>query len=1209
MPSAGPLDAAPCLANPLRKKLTWFVATSLALALLLALALPIGAQAKKKKKDKRPPIAALVTTGDADNDGRLDTITIKYSEKVRWAKVRMKAKRARAKTAFTVSRHKVLSVKASGKIVTLKVSETDDVNTAERPIVKYAPVKKRKRGVSDRAGNQAYSAVVKPRDGIAPRVLSARTTDADADGQVDGVDINYSETVSGADSAAISVPGRTLQYASASGSKVGTVLTELGVDSDARPVVVAGAGAATDAAGNAQTEATTVNADDGTPPAMVAAITRDTDADGKIDRIRVTFSESVAHAAEGAGGSLRAIGYTTVAVSAATGTAIDLDFAEGGAPNTGAKPNVELLGSGQPVTDANGNVAAPGNFAATSDGAAPVLVSARLRDTDFNGRVDTVAAAFSETVTYTSTPLAFVTTANPSVLGTLLSTGVSIGAVVNVAITEVGGCCNTNLPTVPDPVPVQYTAPGAGGVVDTALLPAVAGTVNATDGAGPVITYAETEDADADGWLDHVYVGFSETVTLAGSPLAVASGQRALDTNPPNQPVVVSSGPHAGQVKLTLQELGIDDTGDRPTVTYQPPNGSSYVRDQYTNDAPAGALPFTGTADKASPVMRSSQATDETVVDGRIDTITSVWTEPVQTVAAPGFAVGAQNPPSGYTPPSVASGSTASGQTVTTPLNPSPNPDRDVYFETTYMLSGGVSDTAATPNGGVAPSSYVSQTANCLDIEEASGTHDDSTANATNNLAASGDRHLGTLCGGDTDYYKFTLAGGTVSKVLFSAAAEALSLPGRNGGYDPFTVSGPGSPTHTTTFIAGVGWQLEFTADAGGGTYTVGIADTNTPVADYGYCISRAEGAGSPSCSLRQGDLAITEMLDQAADGNTSVFPYVEFKNLTPTSVQSTDIELLQLSVDGQTCAVQQRSDTPATIPSGGYFIISASDMPLTTLDFACTGMPTVDYTKEVALFSTDGYVDVVNLGSGVSTPAHTTVQVRSGTSYETSTGNDDGPGGWCASIDYHGTPAAVNSQCDEFRLEEATFMPTSSDRDGKVMIEIRGNSPINASFSLLANWQIRVRPQGATAKTFTLSSTANPNANGFYVLADSPDGGGDTYVPFYSAQVSDLDDYLRADTPGSINLLRPSDACATDAPADTVGFIPSISGSLTPADAEGQCPAYVVEPYSHPLGFAAADTFQRKPYASYSDNNLTDWCKKTPWTPLSVNNECVIQQ
>lgn len=1183
--------------------------------LLAAVAVPTCASAaKKKKKDRKPPAIMSIVTLDGDGDGRLDGVRLSYSESVYNRKVK-KGKKARkrekTKPVYAVNGHKILSVKITsrGRIVTLNVSENENVNTAERPAVAYVRAKKGKKGIVDKAGNQAFAGVLKAKDGIGPVLLSTRTTDSDGDGQIDGVVFTFSEALDKADAAGFTVPGRSITGALVAGSEVIVTVAEAGFDSDAKPNATAGLGAVTDQAGNAQGAAQAVTATDGTPPAIIQAITADRDADGRIDRIVATFSEDIQHAAETTGASLQATGFVTTDVSAPVGRDINIDFNEGGSFNTGAKPSVTISAVGQRVSDVNGNLLTPGAYAQTIDGAAPVLISAKLRDVDTDGKVDTIAATFSETVTFSGVS-GFSSTAGTSVFGLIPGGGVSIGAVVNVTVSEIGSCCNTDLPTLSDPVPVTYTPPGSGGVLDTAGRSAVLGTVSATDGAGPVIDYAETEDVNQNGFIDHVYVDFSEPVAqFAGSPFLVASGQRTVITQSPNQPVLVSSGPHAGQVKLTIEERTIDDTGDRPTVSYQPPSGSHFVRDALANDMPTSVTPFTGTTDKAKPVLRGAETSDQSPIDGHIDTITTVWSEPVATSTSPNFAVTAQNPPSSYTAPTVGSGATAANQTVTVPLNASADSDRDVFFQVTYFASGGVTDQALIPNDAAAPASLFEQNADCADNEEIAGPHDDSASspNATS-LATNGSRHLATLCGDDNDFYSFSTSGGETIRALFAPTSEVFGLANRDSGFDPFTVSGPGSPTPTVTFDDGVGWYVEFTAAGGGGTYAIGVNDGNSPLADYGYCVARTDNGALPTCSVRQGDLAITELLKDQVVGDASTGPYVEVKNLTPAAVLTSDLDDLELDIGGVTCELTLRGDTPGSIATGGFFIISLTDFPGTNRDLDCPGMPVIDYGQQITIRAADGEVDSVNLGA-VSIPAFTSAQVRGNSIYETSTGNDDTSGGWCGSIDYRGTPAAVNSQCDNFRLEEAMFMPSTSTRDGRVFVEIRGNAPINASSSLLANWRIRIRPQVGPQMTFTLPATANPIATGFYVLADSPDGGGDTYVPFYSSAVSDLDDYLRADTPGTISLLKPGDTCATGTPVDTIGYLPGTTGSLTGADNENNCPAYIVSPAQKATGFTTNDTLQRKPYAAYSDNNFNDWCAHAPWSPLDVNEECVVQQ
>ncbi|MBJ7347817.1 MAG: hypothetical protein JHC87_04500, partial [Thermoleophilaceae bacterium] len=993
--------------------------------------------------------------------------------------------------------------------------------------------------------------------------------------------------------------------------------------------------------GNRQGNDQTATGSDGSPPAIVDAVTGDRDSDGRIDRITLTFSELVQHAPETTGASLQAAGFATTAVSGpVNGREINVDFTESAGFNSGVKPTVNINTTGVAVTDFNGNAISAVPYTTTRDGVAPVLTTVRTRDLNANGALDALAATFSETVTYTAMPGAFDTGSSSVLLGTLDSDGIgtALGSVVTLTLNE-ASCCNTDLPTVLNTVNLHYVTQISGGVHDVAGLQAIGTTpTTATDGAGPVINFAATEDsgttnaapAQPNGFLDHMYIGFTEPVVAPnGEPFRIASGERCVKTTGVDAPTLMTTGPYAGKIRVTLAERSLDDTGDRPTVAYQPQvapltgcevsAGTQKAQDATGNEVVTTAAPFTGAIDKAAPVLRDASTSDSSPVDGYVDHVTTLWSEPISTTIAPTFSLNPSNGPFGYAAPTVASGSIAGLQTVSTPLTPSAKADRDVTFQTNYV-GPGITDQATVPNAAVAPSSFTAPNALCSDLEEATGSQDDDAAHANaTGLQTAGGRHLATLCGNDPDFYSFNVPADTVVKVLFAPASEAFGFTGRNASFDPFTITGPGSPTVTTSFTAGIGWEAQFTSDGTGGIYALKLLDGNSPAADYGYCIARTEGGATPSCEVRQGDLAITEILDKSHDGDATAAPFIELKNVSSKAILTSDISgKISLQHGSTICTLQAHNlssiggATVSSIGPGEFFIISGADLP-TNHDFSCDGIGTLRYDEEVRVFAADGTIDAVEIGN-VDIPLYTSAQLRPLAQYESSASNDDISQGWCASIDYHGSPAAANANCDQFRVEEVMFMPTTSTRDGRVFVELRGNSPINAASALLAGWQIRIKPQGSAATIYTLPATATPTTAGFYVLADTPDAGGNTYVPFYSAQDTDLagsppalDSVLRADVPMTVSLLAPGHTCAVNTPRDTVGFIPGMFGSMSAADTEGNCPGYVNTPYSALTGFADTDSFQRKPYASYSSNNFQDFCAITPATPLGVNTSCEV--
>lgn len=1232
--SRAPLVRAPLTA------LLWAVT----LSLLFSLAIASQSHAKKKKrKDTRAPYVVSAVTSDADGDGRVDGVVLTYSEKVRYVRVRKgkgKAKkRNRKKIPWrTPASHKFLgvSVQPGGKTVRVAISEADAVDTAERPSVTYLRVPKGARGITDRAGNQALVATVKSKDGLSPVVTSVVTRDANLNGRVDTLRFTYSESVEAPDSTKFAVTGYAVTGAVASGATVDVSVAEQGIDTQAAPATSAAVGAVKDVAGNGQATDQSAAAADGAPPAVIDAVTADTNANGRLDRITVKFSEPVTHAAEAGSGALAATGLTTSSVGAASVDSIDLSLADAiGAGNTGLKPTITTTASASPVSDLAGNVLGASTFTATRDGAAPVLLAARTRDQNGNGRLDGVAATFSETVSYTAGLGDF--SSSTTQLGTFSGSASTSGATVTAGVNEYMAEYNTDLPrTSPSvPLPITYTAPMVGGVVDSAGNVAVSKTVQATDGAGPAIVYAETVDNNPrDGHIDGVNVGFSEPIqTLVGNPLKIAGGNRKvaaagsqiITSGSPGDPLY--RGVYVPLYPLTTDgttggPLADPDTADRPTVEYATVYSGStrtdYAADTAQNAVVAtGSQAFTGTLDRVPPALLTLQAQD-TVLDGQLDRLRAVWSEPIQTNGSPSFATlsPVNGPLSGYTPPAPVPGAaTASGFVLTVPLTAGTDADRDMVFQSQYTPSGpsdsGVSDLSGN-NAAQSPAMPLTTSPVCTDVQESTsaGQDDSATYARATGLDTVDGNYLATLCGGDSDYYKFTAAAGDVGKtisILLAPSPEALAARAGNS-YNPFAVTGPGGPVtlSSISFDNAAGWIGRFTVSSAG-EYRVGITDASSPLLDYGYCISRTDDGTDPSCSVRQGDLVITEVLRDIDSDPPSVGPYVEIKNVSsqPHNVGSG----LELVTSGASCTIQAYAGTNTTIPPGGTFYVSNTSDPGRVNDFGCPGM-SIDFSQPIRLQAIGGTVDAVDLG-GTSPPTAYTVQLRAGAQWETSSANDDVAGSWCLSADAYGTWGQANNQCDEFRINEVGFLPSTSDRDGKVYVEIKGTGPLTPSSTLLAGWRVRVKPKGLPGAFFVLPPTANPNSDGLFVLADSP-ASGMTQVPLYSVESANLlagdtanggavsgrnlDQYLRADRPVTVELLRPAsgDPLSCDMAAeDVLGFSPTVSGTLGPDDNDGACgPAYATNPFGFPFGgYDPGMVVQRDNVRQFQGDNQLDFC------------------
>lgn len=1230
------------------------------LAVLLALTLvSAGSADAKKKKDTRSPYVLKSITRDTDGNGRVDAIEITYSEKIRITKIKKGKGKAKKKNRKkipwrTTGTRKFVgaAVQSGGKTILVTISEGDAVNTAEIPSIAYFRVPKGARGVADRAGNQALMASIKPVDGIAPRLISATTVDANTNGQVDAVNFSYSETVTSPEASRFSITGYVITEVSVDGATVKASVTEHGIDTQAAPAVSASAAAVKDATGNDQAADQSLGATDGAPPAVIDAVTDDVNTNGRIDTVRVRFSEPITHTTEIGSGAVSATGYTSVSTSDATVDSVDLTMVESsGGYSSGVKPVISTTTSASPVRDTAGNAIGATTFSGTRDGAPPVLLTAKTKDVDANGHIDRMTFTFSEPISYQVGPGSYFSSTTTE-LGTFAAAATASGSGVTATINENLAQYNTDLPrTSPSvPLPVTYTPAVGNGARDSVGNSAAAKTVQATDGAGPAIVYAETVDDDpVDGHIDGVKIGLSEPIaTLIGKPFTIANGSRIIVDEPlvgTDGEQIITAGsfgdPLYMGVDVPLYPLTTDgkfdgpladpDTADKPSVDYATLISGS-TRTDYAEDAahneviPTGSVAFTGILDKVPPIMMSLQ-TEDNVLDGSVDRLRTVWSESIATNGSPTFAaLSPQNAPlSGYTPPTVTPGaSTVSGFTLFTPLTINSGYDRDIIFQSQYTASGaGVSDTAGN-NAATSPALPTTSAPSCTDQAEktSAGQDDTSTYGDTNGLAVADTSYLATLCGGDRDYFKFNATSGETVSVLLAPSPEALLARAGNS-YDPFSVLNPSDAPvvlSSLSFDVTLGWIGRFTAGATG-QFKVGVRDTSSPLLDYGYCISRTDDGSDPTCSVRQGDMIITEVLREADLTPPAIGTFIEFKNVS-SAARTIDSSYTVVN-GGSTCVLAPYSGTITTIAPGGTFYVSGTPDPEKTNDFSCSGMD-IQFSSPIALVTTGGTIDSVDLSS-VAPPKAYSVQLRSGAAWQSSSANDDITNGWCLSADIYGTWGDTNNDCDEFRVNEVNFLPSSASRDGQVYVEIKGVGALTPASNLLAGWRIRVKPQGLPGAFFVLPANANPNSSGIFVLADSPATGG-TQVPLYSVESANvsaagqtggvgtingrtLDQYLRADRPLTVKLMRPAsgDPLTCDAAADdTLGFSPTAVGTLGPADADGVCgSAYVARPFDFPLGgYVAGEVVQRDNARIFQNDNLLDYCV-VPATPMLSNFVC----
>lgn len=549
------------------------------------------------RRDRRAPRLTCAVTADSDGNGHVDGVVLTWS----------KAVKGGIASAFRVEGFSVRRASAPrGRNLTLVLSEHASPDTGVTPAVAYNRVAKD--GVRGRGGQAFPGSLQTTRDGAAPMLSAARTSDSDLDGLVDTIFAAFSEPVTAAPNGP-RVSGAEVTGTAPNGNELTLGVAEGPLDTGAQPLVSYGAGDITDAAGNSSAALAFTPAD-GAGPLITAARTQDLNADGRLDAVLVTFSEPVSHPADSDGNyPLEVPGYTLAGVEAASGNTVQVGLQQASGPDTGLLPGVRYArGAGSPVLDLAGNEALPATFAGVADGAAPALTGATTLDRDEDGSLDHVRFRFSEGVFH------MLGTGSFSVQGFSAQAPLTAdGNGVDVPLTELAGTNTGALPLT------FYVPPGLGGVSDLSGNLAPAGSVVAGDGAGPVVVAGTTGDADSDHRIDRVHVTMSEPVTYAGdstAPFAIGAEGYTVES------VGAASG---SSFTIDLVEPTQPDTGGAPDVSYA---AGGLLRDLAGVEAVAKTF-SDRTRDTLPPAFVAAETADADG-NGRLDRVDLRYSEDVQ---------------------------------------------------------------------------------------------------------------------------------------------------------------------------------------------------------------------------------------------------------------------------------------------------------------------------------------------------------------------------------------------------------------------------------------------------------------------------------------------------------------------------------------------------------------------------------------------------
>ncbi|MEQ9404125.1 MAG: T9SS type A sorting domain-containing protein [Cyclobacteriaceae bacterium] len=596
--------------------------------------------------DGADPVVINDVALDTDGDGDIDALELQFSENITDSDITPGDFELSTDAGSTTDQFNTVStivsvlaadVNPNDDFVRLSITTPANVNGTGASQYDYTS----STVIDDAAGNQLadFSGAVAT-DGALPVVLSAVTDDNSGDGTVDRLTLTFSETVTVTDGGTdddfslVASSGTATIDAGTYGVTASSVtynITPTTTDNTAITIspayVTLGAGSVIDAAANEMADGETVTGTDGAAPAVIVASTGDNNGDGTVDRLVLTFSESVNVTDGGnendftltASAGTATIDAGTYSLGSTTTLTYNVTVSSTNNTTLTIDPAYVVAGDGD-VTDLVGNEMNNGETVTGVDGAPTVLVSAVTDDNDGDGTVDRLTLTFSETVTYTDggTDDDFTLTASSGTASIDAGTYSTVGTTLtyNVTVTAVGNTALTIDPT--------YLTAGAGSVVDGGAIEMVNGeTVAGSDGAAPAVLIAATNDNSGNGTVDQVILTFSESVTVTDGgadndfSLTASSGTATID-----------AGTYGTTGTQVTYNVTVSDT-DNTALTIDPVYATAGAGD--VTDASANEMTNTETVigiDGAAPAVLTS-VTNDNNLDGTVDQITLTFSESV----------------------------------------------------------------------------------------------------------------------------------------------------------------------------------------------------------------------------------------------------------------------------------------------------------------------------------------------------------------------------------------------------------------------------------------------------------------------------------------------------------------------------------------------------------------------------------------------------
>lgn len=513
--------------------------------------------------DKAKPICKTITYFDISGDAIIDAVDCVFTEYISGNAASMVSFTANSLTGFAGS---ITSSVPSASSLTLEVTSSNQktgVGTGTQPTMTYTPGANIDNRIKDVAGNEVATITNKSLlDGANPIIISRSYKDSGNDGNVETIELTFSEEVTGLTTAAatsnvgLQVNGLSMLATVSSVSPTSTTAaaTRTIVYSTTSPYTGTTAGnepklkysntaVIKDASNNAVlTESAYTIITDAARPIIKTATYTDTNADGYVDQFTLNFSEEViwngaeatqftttANGLTGFASTITNINTTNASSYVFTITTTSLKTGVNG----GTEPSILYTASS---TAANKIVDNVNNILYTAvksftDKAKPIAISREYKSSAGTGNTDNILITYSENcsaATINNIKTSFAITANG--LTGLATTATGASATSNsILLTFSSGSYATGITGTTNAPTILYTDNSGNHILDTALnaVATDASAVTLTDKATPYYKSATFYDRNNNAKVDHVVLKYTEPVTYNGSGISFSWGGMA----------------------------------------------------------------------------------------------------------------------------------------------------------------------------------------------------------------------------------------------------------------------------------------------------------------------------------------------------------------------------------------------------------------------------------------------------------------------------------------------------------------------------------------------------------------------------------------------------------------------------------------------------------------------------------------------------------